>query len=447
MTGFQAPIVFSRAHRKSRTGCGTCKTRKVKCDEHRPVCNNCSRRCADLIACDFPPRQDIFRSRKLVPRQSDSKPNSSFTPSPHVIDLHPTGTSTSPKQRRLEMRLLHHYTTTTCHALPSRGKNDPHQIFSSVVPQIGFVSDLVLDAMLAFSALHLRSISSSSIKDNSLDLAELEAAESRYMSKALNLQRRALQHLEAIDGNEVFSAAMFIFHYVFLTENYKAVSNETEYFIPTRIYHLARGSKVLFMALPDLGYEHYDLYCPRTDLILAERPSSSWFIESALKDCERLRVFLETHTPQASPSTTKTTPEYDLQILCESLSNFTQLIHTFSAGTEHIFPQAQNLLALFPIRSGKRFEEMLDEKEPIACGLMARNFACIHAVGPGKGRGIWWLHGGIEGGTKVDIGRGNVLGIQGILKDVGRNVVDEEKWDWVMDWPIAVVEGRIEFDV
>ncbi|KAF8849152.1 hypothetical protein BDZ45DRAFT_245977 [Acephala macrosclerotiorum] len=162
-TGVETPIVFSRAHKKSKNGCNTCKLRKVKCDEHRPVCHNCSRRCADLIACDFPPLYDTSRSRRLVPRlQSEARPTSSFTSSLHVIDIHPTGTSISPKQRRLEMRLLHHYTTTTCYALPSRGKNDPHQIFESVIPQIGFVSDLVLDAMLAFSALHLRSLSSTS---------------------------------------------------------------------------------------------------------------------------------------------------------------------------------------------------------------------------------------------------------------------------------------------
>lgn len=290
-----------------------------------------------------------------------------------------------------------------------------------------------------------------STSSSTLDLHELEAAESRYMSKALNLQRNALQNLSTVDGNEVFSAAMFIFHYIYLTENYRAVSDKTKYFIPTRIYHLARGSKILFDQLPDLGHDHSELYCPRLDLILAERPNRSWFIESALRDCERLQSFLLTYAPQTSPSpspgSSKSRPEKDLQVLRQFLSIFQEVINTFSAGTEDIFPQAQNLLALFPTRSDKRFEEMLDEKEPIACALMARNFACVHAVGPGKGSGIWWLHGEIERGTKVDIGRGNVLGIQGLLRDIGREEGDEGKWDWVMEWPVAVVEGRIDFDV
>ncbi|KAF8417518.1 hypothetical protein EV426DRAFT_705394 [Tirmania nivea] len=33
-----------RAHTKTRTGCRTCRQRKVKCDETRPICTNCSKR-------------------------------------------------------------------------------------------------------------------------------------------------------------------------------------------------------------------------------------------------------------------------------------------------------------------------------------------------------------------------------------------------------------------
>ncbi|KAK4565230.1 hypothetical protein LTR86_003847 [Recurvomyces mirabilis] len=42
-----------RAHTKSKTGCKTCKLRKVKCDETRPLCNNCTRHFTNLRTCDF----------------------------------------------------------------------------------------------------------------------------------------------------------------------------------------------------------------------------------------------------------------------------------------------------------------------------------------------------------------------------------------------------------
>ncbi|KAK1071977.1 hypothetical protein LTR33_010328 [Friedmanniomyces endolithicus] len=42
-----------RAHKKNKTGCRTCKQRKVKCDERRPLCLNCERHFTNLKTCDF----------------------------------------------------------------------------------------------------------------------------------------------------------------------------------------------------------------------------------------------------------------------------------------------------------------------------------------------------------------------------------------------------------
>ncbi|KAF2158833.1 hypothetical protein M409DRAFT_30705 [Zasmidium cellare ATCC 36951] len=45
--------VARRSHRKSKTGCQTCRNRKVKCDERRPLCRNCEKHFIGLISCDF----------------------------------------------------------------------------------------------------------------------------------------------------------------------------------------------------------------------------------------------------------------------------------------------------------------------------------------------------------------------------------------------------------
>lgn len=53
---------------RSRTGCWTCRTRKVKCDEGRPVCGQCSRL---GHACDYHPRlsfrDDTSRVKERMP--------------------------------------------------------------------------------------------------------------------------------------------------------------------------------------------------------------------------------------------------------------------------------------------------------------------------------------------------------------------------------------------
>lgn len=75
----QRPIA-RRAHKKSKTGCRTCKIRKVKvlgsgclitlawktdssipqCDERRPLCRNCERHFTNLVACDFDDREPVL---------------------------------------------------------------------------------------------------------------------------------------------------------------------------------------------------------------------------------------------------------------------------------------------------------------------------------------------------------------------------------------------------
>ncbi|KAL3422969.1 hypothetical protein PVAG01_04716 [Phlyctema vagabunda] len=42
-----------RSHKKSRNGCITCKERKLKCDEVKPVCGNCLRRFTTIEICDY----------------------------------------------------------------------------------------------------------------------------------------------------------------------------------------------------------------------------------------------------------------------------------------------------------------------------------------------------------------------------------------------------------
>ncbi|ETI29103.1 hypothetical protein G647_01556 [Cladophialophora carrionii CBS 160.54] len=44
-----------KTHRKSKSGCRTCKQRKIKCDETRPICNNCTRRYGkdDAALCNY----------------------------------------------------------------------------------------------------------------------------------------------------------------------------------------------------------------------------------------------------------------------------------------------------------------------------------------------------------------------------------------------------------
>ncbi|KAL3469725.1 hypothetical protein BJX99DRAFT_264912 [Aspergillus californicus] len=72
-----------RFHHKSRYGCTPCKHRRIKCDERKPVCNNCVERSVD---CSFnlkstlptADRQSSTRTLTRVPRPLSQAPGLSF---------------------------------------------------------------------------------------------------------------------------------------------------------------------------------------------------------------------------------------------------------------------------------------------------------------------------------------------------------------------------------
>ncbi|KAH8889225.1 hypothetical protein GQ53DRAFT_690366 [Thozetella sp. PMI_491] len=105
-------------HTKSRTGCGPCKSRKIKCDEQRPACRNCLRK---GVECDF-------------------------------VRSPPIQTSTH-ESSRLSLELLHNFTVSTAATLSS--ETEVLTMWRVLVPQIALTTDYILDGIFALSALHI----------------------------------------------------------------------------------------------------------------------------------------------------------------------------------------------------------------------------------------------------------------------------------------------------
>ncbi|KAG8668263.1 hypothetical protein FPOAC2_07553 [Fusarium poae] len=60
-----------RIHTRSRTGCAECRARRVKCDEYRPTCQNCTR--ANKV-CEYPPAKIPLRERRALERAGTAQP-------------------------------------------------------------------------------------------------------------------------------------------------------------------------------------------------------------------------------------------------------------------------------------------------------------------------------------------------------------------------------------
>ncbi|KAK4136022.1 hypothetical protein BT67DRAFT_440154 [Trichocladium antarcticum] len=137
-----------RAHKKSRTGCSTCKARKIKCDERHPACLNCIshgvecpflKGVADTAAARHPPARTKSQSPISPASTAASSPGPNLA-APEELPL-------------LQLELLHNFTTKTYTTLTA----DPSlwDFWRDDVVQLGLSCDYIMRAVLAISALHL----------------------------------------------------------------------------------------------------------------------------------------------------------------------------------------------------------------------------------------------------------------------------------------------------
>ncbi|KAF7910798.1 uncharacterized protein EAF01_002307 [Botrytis porri] len=154
-----------KPHRKVRTGCRVCKTRKIKCDENKPSCNNCIRH---SVQCDI-----MVTSAAVTPAASVPSPSPSYsgagTPMNTFSPMSTTGPSVStyqmplpsistlnsqaPNFTLLDMELLHHYTSSTSMTLAS--SPSIATLWRVNVPQLSYSHEFLMRTLMALGALHI----------------------------------------------------------------------------------------------------------------------------------------------------------------------------------------------------------------------------------------------------------------------------------------------------
>jgi len=143
-----------KPHRKSRTGCGRCKKRKIKCDELKPECTNCVKH---SVQCDF-----LLQQNSGSPAGVSTYNGYNINNSPHAFEETPSSSHSlqltqngghAPVLNLLHLELLHNFSTSTCNTLHS--DLALKTLWRINVPQLGFQYDFVMRGVLALSALHL----------------------------------------------------------------------------------------------------------------------------------------------------------------------------------------------------------------------------------------------------------------------------------------------------
>ncbi|KAF6839135.1 C6 zinc finger domain protein [Colletotrichum musicola] len=190
------PYHSKRPHKKSRTGCRNCKTRKVKCDEARPTCRNCVLRKAE---CVYPgPSHSHSHSHAdnhLSPGSPSSTsgstssraqtPGHSSDEDANTLVLKEPLFLPSNERDAIDMKLLWFYTTNTFSSFATQANRVKRidDILKVKIPAHAFESPFLMDCLLGTSALQLQHLGQ--------DIAPSRAL--RYRANAFAGYRKAIE--------------------------------------------------------------------------------------------------------------------------------------------------------------------------------------------------------------------------------------------------------------
>ncbi|KAF7859750.1 hypothetical protein EAF04_008829 [Stromatinia cepivora] len=149
-----------RPHKKSRAGCQTCKTKKIKCDEAKPKCSFCDIR---KLSCQYTQQatKGTETSSSTNPKQNTSleKRGTSDEPVQSVevswdfrnSPFPPIAAATGVLSM-MDVRMMHHYSTFTG-PIVALGPEACH-VMQVAVPSLAFENGFLMNGMLGLASLH-----------------------------------------------------------------------------------------------------------------------------------------------------------------------------------------------------------------------------------------------------------------------------------------------------
>ncbi|KAK8132463.1 hypothetical protein PG999_000636 [Apiospora kogelbergensis] len=482
-----------RSHKKSRNGCKRCKSRKIKvrserlsftvfqslwglltvssakCDEVYPSCGNCVKH---GVSCDFensnflvvpeipsPPGAYYYSSpansshewrRGSSGSWSTPSPKTSCGSSPLTLYRQPSAphqmfSPASGTNRMLELRLLHHYTTSTYKHLSVMGPGS-EAVWRERVPQLAFSSaetalsgsgaNFLMDVMLAVSALHLRTTSPND--------RTLIRASHAYTAAALSAYNASLsQGIKKSNAEALLITALFI--------TFQATASRV----------LGDGDMDHITIIKQEEGGHYTSASPSLDDDQAwgyhsAKPRNyelplSWFYSF-----QGVKAILSNSWSWVQGSTVlipiiQSLPGLDITLSSECSTFFGPLLDGLAGEldsletdpasrmlTEQAYHHAVSMLnwahriphtgapILFMFAVSRRFIELLQARRPRALVILACHFSQLKSLDS-----VWWLRG---------LAKREVQGIVSLFEgDADHSMNTEAWWAW-LQWATQVVQ-------
>ncbi|KAI1641199.1 hypothetical protein F4809DRAFT_587676 [Biscogniauxia mediterranea] len=404
-----------RSHKKSRAGCRRCKSRKIKCDEVHPRCGNCSKH---GVACDF--EHPEIADTLALPETPHPTASASPCESPSISSLPPTPSapastpapiyrqpeqpsvsSASKSDRMMELKLLHHYTTVTCETLAISSPVS-EKIWRETVPHLAFSgADFLVDALLAVSALHLRSISPQD--------QELIRASHSYMAATLSEYSASLakgiteSNAEALFLTSALIAFQSTASRIFTRDDSGDLKDRSDgYVLPLSWFHSFQGVKTIVasswqwlrnsgIVIPIIESQ------PALNLDLSGK-RATFFSDLLVGVDEELSGLDDDPALQRS---TRQAYQHAVAVL----------------DWAHKIPQTGAPL-VFLATVSRRFVDLLEVRKPRALAILASYFALLRFLDS-----VWWLRG---------VARREVMGIVSLFDP------DDDEWWPRLQWPLRI---------
>ncbi|KAJ1333843.1 transcriptional activator protein UGA3 [Microdochium nivale] len=403
-----------RSHKKSRAGCKRCKSRKIKCDEARPRCSNCTKH---GVPCDFEYPEiassfPVAETPRFSPSECATSPApSAYPPTPAIIlsthvplyrsPDHAPITPASNKDRMMELKLLHHYTTMTCKTLAIRDASS-ERIWSEIVPNLAFSgANYLADALLAVAALHLRSAAPHDQQLIRASHSYMAATLSEYaasLSKGItNSNAEALFLTSALIAFQSTASRVFV-----RDEGGGSKDQPAHYHIPLSWFHSFQGVKAV-VASSWQFLRHSRVVLP----IIEAQPALNLHLgETATTHFGHLLAGLEKELAESGES-----PE-DQALTAQAYHHAVAVMNWV-----HKIPQTGAPL-VFLATVSKRFIDLLEAKKPRALAILANYFGLLKLLDR-----LWWLKG---------VSRREIMGIISLFDP------DDEVWWPTVQWPLRI---------
>lgn len=373
-----------------------------QCDEVHPTCGNCLKH---GVSCDFEhpdtPLSPPTSGPSPAALESPCDPSTPRSNTTTVLPLYKTPSTlvrTNPPpavSRFLEFKLLHHYTALTSQTFSET--KEQNKAWQVDVPMIAYDSQHLMDAILAVSALHLRSA-------NPGDHSLIRASHGYMASSIAQYSNLLSQGVSEHNAEALFSTSALIAFQASASRRFEDDANGS-YILPLAWFHSFQGVKTIVLSSWQwlrTSHRIFPIINSQPALFLDPDPERKAFFAPLLQGLEEQLDSI----PPMTRAETKQAYEHAVSYL----------------NWAHKKPIRNRILG-FAATVSRGFVDLMAGQDPRALVITACFFALTKMVD-----GVWWLEG---------VAKREVNGIFGLLP---------QDWWPRMEWALRVAnhEGLMD---